>query len=395
MCGLVGIAGDLVFKDELTMKRLFMLDYFRGPDSTGFAAVRTNGDVKLAKLAANPLDLFEHSKFKDALNGLASTVFLGHNRAATRGAVNNINAHPFHFGHIVGAHNGTLETSSTTALEGAVDEKHGVDSMALFDAISKLGIEEAIKLCTEGKDAHTGAWSLVWYNQDDNTINFLRNKHRPMWYSWTKDFKKLLWASEWQMIDAAVSLAADGTYELYQDKEGHRYFGTPENAWLKLDVAVLKAGSDKLPKFKSKVVKGKEPAPVLAVTGHAPFVHRVFTSTVNGSPSKDSKSDSTTTHGVGTRTSISTTIDKVNNIALFGSDTDPLAGYLDSAAFYEMSKYGCAWCEDPVDYADPGITIIETQGIVLCDKCSGNKSDNAAAPPTRIYVHPQTMGSLL
>lgn len=395
MCGLVGIAGDLVFKDELTMKRLFMLDYFRGPDSTGFAAIRTNGDAKLAKLAANPLDLFEHSKFKDALNGLASTVFLGHNRAATRGAVNNVNAHPFHFGHIVGAHNGTLEHSSTVALEEAAGEKHGVDSMALFDAISKLGIEAAIKLCAEGRDSHTGAWSLVWYDQSDNTINFLRNKHRPMWYSWTKDFKKLLWASEWQMIQSAVALAPDGTYELYRDKDNHSYFGTAENAWLKLDVAVLKAGSDKLPKFKSKMVKGKEPAPVLAVTGHTPFVHRDYTSTGSGNQSTSSSTNSMTTLGERTRTSLSTTIEKVNNIALFGSDTDPLAGYLDKETFYEMSKYGCAWCELPVDYHDSGITVIETQGIVLCDKCSGNRSDNAAAPSTRIYVHPQTMGSLL
>lgn len=151
MCGLVGIAGNLLYQDEFTMKRLLMADYFRGPDSTGFAAIRTNGDAFVAKLASNPIDLFNQKNFDTALNGNASRAFIGHNRAATRGKVVSANAHPFHFGSIVGAHNGTLDQESWDRLEEKLGEKYTVDSMALIAAIDKLGIEKTIKLCNEGK----------------------------------------------------------------------------------------------------------------------------------------------------------------------------------------------------------------------------------------------------
>ena len=399
MCGLVGIAGDLAFKDELTMKRLLMLDYFRGVDATGLAAIRTNNDVKLSKDACGPIDLFDHGKFKEALNGMQSKAFIGHNRSATRGKVNKINSHPFESGHIVGAHNGTLDYLSLSQLEKALGEKYEVDSMALFDAIASLGIEEAIALCIEGRDSGTGAWSLVWYDTTEGTLNFLRNKHRPMYYAWTKDFKKILWASEWQMIDAAVNLAPEGSYELYIDKEGYRYFPTGENQHLKIVVNEITAGSTKVPKFKMKTIKGKEPAPV-AASGHSPFVPRDFGSTASGSPETPSTSlttKSTTSGGrQHTATSQTTVTDKINIIELFGNEENPLAGYMDELGFYEVSKYGCAWCEKPVDFTDAGISVIETQGIVLCETCSGNKSSSESSPtPTRIYVHPQTIGSLL
>src|SRR3546814_15939897 len=43
MCGHVGIAGKMELKDEALMRRLLVFDYFRGPDSTGFAALRKDG----------------------------------------------------------------------------------------------------------------------------------------------------------------------------------------------------------------------------------------------------------------------------------------------------------------------------------------------------------------
>jgi glucosamine 6-phosphate synthetase-like amidotransferase/phosphosugar isomerase protein len=117
MCGLVGIAGKLTVKDEATMKRLFLLDFFRGPDSTGLAAVRGDGNIHVSKLASHPIDLFDSARFKTALSGYNSKIFLGHNRYATKGKVNANNAHPYHYGDIVGAHNGTLSISSWRALE--------------------------------------------------------------------------------------------------------------------------------------------------------------------------------------------------------------------------------------------------------------------------------------
>src|SRR4051812_28283409 len=98
MCGLVGIAGQMTAKDDAIIKRLLMYDYFRGPDSTGLAAIRGNGDVYLAKLASDPVTLFDTGKFKAAISSI-SRVYMGHNRSATRGAVNNYNAHPIEYDH--------------------------------------------------------------------------------------------------------------------------------------------------------------------------------------------------------------------------------------------------------------------------------------------------------
>ena len=125
MCGLVGIAGNLEYKDEATMKRMLILDYFRGTDSTGFAAVKVKEDeVLMTKIASHPIDLFDMGAFKKALNGNTSKVFLGHNRAATVGKVNAVNAHPFQVGDILGVHNGTLDKDSWKRL----DETLGYDT---------------------------------------------------------------------------------------------------------------------------------------------------------------------------------------------------------------------------------------------------------------------------
>ena len=80
MCGHVGIAGKLTLRDEATLKRLLMFDYFRGPDSTGLGTLFTDGDVKVAKIASNPVNLFDTTRFKAALNAYKASV-LGETRA--------------------------------------------------------------------------------------------------------------------------------------------------------------------------------------------------------------------------------------------------------------------------------------------------------------------------
>jgi len=100
---------------------MLLLDYLRGVDSTGLAAVRNkDSEVKVVKAAVNPIDLFGYKNFDMVLTGATSKVLIGHNRAATLGKVNNVNAHPFHCGAVVGAHNGTLDRPSWTRLEEAL-----------------------------------------------------------------------------------------------------------------------------------------------------------------------------------------------------------------------------------------------------------------------------------
>lgn len=365
MCGHVGIAGKLETKDENTLKRLLLFDYFRGPDSTGLAAIRNTREAKIAKLASHPLDLFEMGTFKAALSGYNSTVFIGHNRAATKGVVNTFNAHPYHFNHIVGAHNGTLSESSHKALEEKLGDKYPVDSMAIFAAIAKFGVEEVIPLLQ-------GAWALVWYDQSNNSLNFLRNKERTFWYAYNKDFNRLFWASEWPTIDNATRTGGrEG--EIYEDESKYRFFATEVDVWYSIDVEALKAGGKTRPKPLAKVLKGKEPAPV--TSGQDPFSRRSTGNSGGGS-----------THGGGTTTSMINSRgingkEPPKSIVILVDENEPYGGLVKKTKFDELAKYGCSWCGASIEWGDKGITIHERDDIIRCADCSTGDKDGA-----RLYV---------
>lgn len=376
MCGHVGIAGHLEFKDEATMKRLLLIDYLRGQDSTGLAAIRKTNDVKIAKGAVNPIDLFDTGKFKEALSAYASKVFMGHNRAATKGAVNNVNAHPYQVDHIVGAHNGTLDAISYQELEDLLGEKFGTDSHAIIAGIAKFGVEELIPMLRSGAGSTGGAWSLVWFDLSANTLNFLRNDQRPMWLAYTDDFKKVMWASEWPMIDAATRLSGTGKdYSLYKDKNKYSFFSTQEDVWYRFDLDALIKGSDVVPKPKVKTLKGKEPA---AATGYDPFKRYISAASTG---QKHTTTTSTTTSRSSRHTLGIKPKKDVSVIHLFGNDEDPLAGLLTRKQFEEITKYGCSWCGESVEYTDQGVTIFERDQICLCPTCSGGENQ-----PSRIHI---------
>jgi predicted glutamine amidotransferase len=375
MCGLVGIAGDLEYKDEATMERLFMLDYFRGKDSTGLAAIRDNNDVHLVKLDNGPIALFGMGKYKTALTGSSSKVFIGHNRFATRGAVNEVNAHPFRCGHIIGAHNGTLETRDKWDLEELAGDKFDVDSHAFFAAVAKVGIDEAMKVVTEGTTSTSGAWAFVWYDLEQGTLNFLRNKHRPLWYACSKDFKKLFWASQYKMIDAAVSLSDTG-YEMYvENKTGHGFWQFEENMHYRFDIDVLKKGEVPLPKPKAKALKGREPVKAAHAGNNSPF----------GRQSNEGKELGFHTPRGTTTTRTTSTRSKPNNIHLIGDADNPFAGWIDKMHYGSMTRIGCHWCKKEIPWGTAGLTVYYTDEVVLCSECSGHDNDNAH-PATRIYL---------
>lgn len=379
MCGLVGIAGKLDTKDEDVMKRLFCHDYWRGKDSTGLAAIRgTDSSVHLAKIASHPLDLFDTQRFKTALNGWTSKVFLGHNRASTRGATNAVNAHPFQFDHIVGAHNGTLTHQSHSALEDAIGEKYNVDSQALIHAIAKLGIKETISLCD-------GAWALTWVDLEENTLNFLRNKERPLWYAYSKNHDKVYWASEYWMIQAACGVNNIELADLVEGDKVYKFYATEVDIHYKWDLAKLKAGGDR-PKPKAKEIKGKE-VPVKA-NRQDPF-GRAAQSALTLCSTDATTTSTTNYHGTKKIGKHLSTLhinkeDKVDNrhVHFVGDKKKPFAGLISREEFEDIAKYGCSHCEAAIDWDDVGLTIFLRDQIVLCPDCSCKDEKKA----NRIYV---------
>lgn len=372
------MAGKLEFADEATMKRLLVFDYFRGPDSTGFAALRKDKSVHLSKLASVPTDLFQMKKFTDALSGFNSTVFLGHNRLATKGLVNNYNAHPYSFdkadgsGSIVGAHNGTLDVTCWRELEEALGEKFEVDSMAVIAAIAKLGIEGTIPLLR-------GAWALTWFDTGDNTFNFIRNKERPFWYAYTDKFDTLIWASEWQIIHAATELSTK-TYKLYE-KDNFRYWAAEEDWWYKFDLDKLKDGAAERPKPRLKMLKGKEPLPAgnYYHNGVSPFPQRKTPHGTISTPSTTFQS----TSKEGTTGSKDDKTPSVLHVTTTG--VKPFGEFLSKEEFDKCAKYGCAWCAADVEYEEPGCEVFVTDETVLCPSCAGSTNNS------RIYVDASRM----
>lgn len=191
MCGLVGVAGRLAFKDVKVFKELLYADRLRGSDSVGVGIV-TGDQIRTLKGPMEPATFLDLKKVDDALKPTAN-VLMGHNRAATRGKVNVSNAHPWNTGRILGAHNGTLDYSCLKDLEN--NYEGDTDSEQLINTIHSLGgnIADALALTS-------GAWALSIYDKEDETINLVRNDQRPLFWCMAESRETVYWASEAHML---------------------------------------------------------------------------------------------------------------------------------------------------------------------------------------------------
>lgn len=193
MCGLVGVVGNITPKVGRAFKDLLVFDSVRGPHSTGVAFIYSFVDPRILKKAVVPHQFFELPDWENN-NRIVSKCLMGHNRWATTGLINDENAHPFENESIIGMHNGTLLNQDL--LDDS--ECFEVDSENIFHHIHLNGVKDTVS------KLH-GAYALVWYDKADKTINFLRNKDRPLSFAMTKDMETLFWASERWMLDVALS----------------------------------------------------------------------------------------------------------------------------------------------------------------------------------------------
>jgi hypothetical protein len=407
------MAGDTNYRDENTVKRLLVLDTMRGQDSTGLAAVRKSGkEVTVAKMSSHPFILFEMKRFTDALSYGQCKAFIGHNRSATSGdARKETNAHPFQYGHITGVHNGTLADGDKEILERKLGEKFDVDSQALFAAFAKFGAKEVIPLLTRGKDYVRGAWSLVWWDTEANTLNFLRNEHRPMWYCYTEDCKQLWWASEFWMLDAALNHTQIGSYKFFlhpskdNPEKKFKFRQTPTDMWLSIDVDKLAKGGKEPPKFTAIPLAGKEPK---AKEPYDPFPHSHQHGSSCGQSSGGNvmrerlealRAAAKTKSGQTTKSTTSSTKDRRSVepgvVHLIGDTESPYANYISD---FEFARVGhdhrngepvCNWCRRTVPYGMAGITVFFRDNVLLCTRCSGHDEVSILsdiAPPSRFLI---------
>ena len=154
----------------------------------------------------------QHKDYNSLVSATAD-VLIGHNRHGTMGANgSHLNAHPFNFENVVGAHNGTLDRSCVRNLHQ--HSSFDTDSEALYSEINENGIDEALTKIE-------GAWALVFYDKVAGTLNMLRNNQRPLYYAYKKGRGVLYWASEhfllhWILSRNKVELE-DGYFEVTED----------------------------------------------------------------------------------------------------------------------------------------------------------------------------------
>lgn len=182
MCGLVAMItknrnGFSTHNLDAFASMLFV-DQLRGPDSTGVFLVNNIGNVEIAKSAQNASDFLNEQAWKmmrmDAIrNGWA---MVGHNRKATRGEINDKNAHPFWVDEkLVLVHNGSYYG----------DHKHHKDTEVDSEAIAHA--------LAEGEDIETtlqsinAAYALIWYEVEKKKLHVIRNSQRPLYWMETAD----------------------------------------------------------------------------------------------------------------------------------------------------------------------------------------------------------------
>jgi hypothetical protein len=143
---------------------------------------------------------------------------IGHARWPTKGGVDIKAVHPHRFGHIIGVHNGTLYKVAGQDVPAGTS-----DSAMLFESFSKIGVEETMK------DTR-GAYALVWIDEQDQSINFLRNAERTLFFKnvgWNDNISTLFWSSEQEMLDFAFkrSYKGNNTWSTYLPI--HKHFKYP------------------------------------------------------------------------------------------------------------------------------------------------------------------------
>lgn len=208
MCGIVFVGGSNLLETNVSFfESLLHADVVRGRHSTGVYRGIESGGTDIFKEAV-PGPAYLELKGWERLRGENNTTYqkerlakegkvipaslsnfyVGHNRYATQGAINGRNAHPFKHGDITLVHNGTLR--GQWRLPDHRDFE--VDSENICHALNKEGVDETIQKLQ-------GAFTLVWHNRADQTLNFIRNTERPFYMM---EFSNGMWAgaSEKEMI---------------------------------------------------------------------------------------------------------------------------------------------------------------------------------------------------
>ncbi len=202
MCGVTGFITKQVrnvgAKDRRDyMRQTLIVDSLRGFHGTGvFYAGKPDTGAGWAKSCEHGTDFVNSKNYMEVEADMHNQRFVvGHNRWATTGAADDVaNTHPFCEEDITLVHNGTLDgdgglLTSQIVLDVDVDSHAICHNLAVHDA----------KDVIERLD---GAFTLIWHDRRDDSLNFVRNDERPlvMWIPNEKSFADTIYFGSEKMM---------------------------------------------------------------------------------------------------------------------------------------------------------------------------------------------------
>jgi predicted glutamine amidotransferase len=173
----------------------------RGGHGTGILQGATYSNYKRYLMHKSVSDasyfIWYHTKSnqgnKDLMDGVSNNFFIGHVRYATKGEVNDQNAHPFEFSKIIGVHNGTLKDKK-------YESKEKTDSEMFFKDINERGILPVLQELDK-----ESAYAIIVYDKKNGHISLARNDKRPMWVCVHNKRRVMYLASEFQFLEMCAS----------------------------------------------------------------------------------------------------------------------------------------------------------------------------------------------
>ena len=218
MCGILTVMtteGLKFNKDRARFLREgILVDTLRGAHSTGvFAAGQESNDTLWFKKPIPGYDFIHVPNYLSMHNNFDKVYYaIAHNRHATKGLVNAVNAHPFEHGDITGVHNGSLTTFRGLAPNINFD----TDSEHIIHSLANRGVEDTIQDLD-------GSFALVWHDKSDHTMHFIRNDERPFHLAFIKGQDTVVGASDKLMLKLLCSRSDLEIEKLYQTKVGREY----------------------------------------------------------------------------------------------------------------------------------------------------------------------------
>lgn len=187
MCGICGVYSLQAnpSQEGMIFRNLLYINQLRGQDSTGVVKITKRAvDYRKSILSSDSwLKAPANLKF---IHDTGAIGFIGHCRSATVGIVSSDNAHPFKFDHVLGVMNGTIKKSYKH------EKDYQTDSEAIFRTLNDEGLEETLKDIA----SRTSGYALVWIDNQKNTLNFIRNKDRPLAMTYIYGRSTIVWSSD-------------------------------------------------------------------------------------------------------------------------------------------------------------------------------------------------------